>query len=182
MALSRDQIEFFVNSYIESGCNATEAYAISHPGCSRNTARAEGWRTLRMPAIRTEIDLRMASLRVKSRMTAEQVADLLQDFATVDVFDLFDEDGALRPLSEMSPSARRCIASIEVEESTLAGAEDAGPVRVVCKKVKLVDKKGAAELLARYKKLFTDTNVEGLTVSVNINGKMLGGEVSGDVD
>jgi hypothetical protein len=70
----------------------------------------------------------------------------------------------------MTPRARRCIQSIETEERMIAGE----PVEV--KKIKLVDRKGAAELLGKYKKMFTD-NVDvtsggkPLKVAISITGK-----------
>lgn len=160
----------FVDLYFEVGFNATEAFLGANPGVQRITARSEGCRMLKRPVVRDEIERRMKEFRAKRRMTVEQIADLLQDFAEVDVLDLFTEEGMLLPLSEMTPAARRCIASIETEERMIGGE------MTEVRRIKLVDRKGAAELLGKYKKMFTE-NVDltsggkPLKVAVSITGK-----------
>jgi phage terminase small subunit len=160
----------FIEIYFENGFNATRAVREVHPGITDGSARSQGWEYLTRPKVKDEIDRRMHEWRAKRRLTVEQVGDLIQDFATVEVIELFTENGDLRPLSEMTPRARRCIQSIETEERMIAGE----PVEV--KKIKLVDRKGAAELLGKYKKMFTD-NVDvtsggkPLKVAISITGK-----------
>jgi phage terminase small subunit len=166
----------FVDLYFENGFNATQAVLSISPHLQNNSARTEGWKLLTKRDVRDEIDKRMSDWRAKRRMTIEQIGDLLQDFATVDVLDIFTEDGDLKPLSEIPPSARRCIASIEVEEVWGAFFGDKNEQVGTLKKIKLVDKKGTAELLGKYKKMFTDKVEVGgadggpLRISVSING------------
>jgi phage terminase small subunit len=182
MALSVKEISF-IDHYFDNGFNATEAILSVNNKIKRESARTEGWRMLMRVDVRDEIDRRMSDYRAKRRMTVEQVGDLIQDFAQVDVLDIFTEDGDLKPLSEMSPAARRCIGSIEVEErydQTWDDKEDDfKPTLVKTKKIKLVDKKGAAELLGKYKKMFTDkvdvtSDGKALAVNIVINGQKKG--------
>lgn len=179
MALSDKEIGF-IEEYVINGCNATEAILKVNPRIKRESARTEGWRTLMRAGVRAEIDRRLAERRAQNKLTVGHIENLLRDFAEVDVLDLFADNGDLKPLSEIPPHARRAIASIEVEQRTEnVWSEDEGdlvPVLVRVKKIKLVDKKGATELLGKWKKMFTEKVEVGgadggpLRISVSING------------
>lgn len=173
MALTDKDIRF-IDEYVINGCNATQAWIATHPKAKINSARTEGWRMLQKPDVREEIDRRLAERRARNKLTVEHIENLLRDFAEVDVLDIFTEDGDLKPLSEIPPHARRAIASIEVKE-VWEGRGDAAECYKV-KSIKLVDKRGSAELLGKYKKMFTDKVEVGgadggpLRISVAING------------
>lgn len=172
----KDKETAFVDRYFECGFNATEAMRSINPGLAAGSDRTEGWRMLTRPNVREEIERRLIEWRAKRRMTVDQIGDLLQDFSTVDILDIFTEDGDLKPLSEIPPHARRCIASIEVEEMWEKMFNGKNEQVGTIKKVKLVDKRGAAELLGKYKKMFTDkVAIEGadggpVRIAVSING------------
>ena len=67
--------------------------------------------------------------------------------AFLDVRSLYNDDGSLKPLSDMSADARACIASIDVEKR-IAGNGDDVEVFIV-KKVKLHSKAAALESIGR---------------------------------
>lgn len=173
MALTDKDLRF-IDHYFMCGYNATQAYMSIHPKCKITSARAEGWKTLVKPHIREEINRRETLKRSEHKLTVAHVENLLRDFAEVDVLDIFTEQGDLKPLSEIPPSARRAIASIEVEE--VWSGRGAEATSHLVKKVKLVDKRGAAELLGKWKKMFTDkvehSGADGgpLRIAVSING------------
>lgn len=128
------------------------------------------WRLLRENDVRDEIDRRLAVRRAQARITIEHVENLLRDIAEVEVLDIFTETGEIRPLTEMPPHARRAIKSIKrTEEEHFVS----GKVKTVIH-VELWDKKGAIELLGKYKKMFTDkVELEGTIkqkVAFTING------------
>jgi phage terminase small subunit len=174
MALTDKEISF-IDEYLINGCNATEAIRKVSPKIKDNSARTEGWRMLIKADVRAEIDRRLAERRAQNKLTVAHVENLLRDFAEVDLLDIFQEDGDLKPLSEIPPHARRAIASIEVEE-IWDGPRGERECIGHLKKIKLVDKRGAAELLGKWKKMFTDkvevggTDGGPLRISVSING------------
>lgn len=170
MALKPREISF-IDHYFENGFNGTRAVEAVHKGIKGPSARTQAWMYLTRPDIKDEVERRLKAHRAQRRMKIDDVADLLQDFAEVDVLDIFTEDGDLRDLTDIPPAARRAIASIEVEERFISKGRDEEPMAFKVKKIKMVDKKGAAELLGKYHKMFTDNvEVNGRVVSFSIGG------------
>lgn len=162
----------WIDAYFSNRMNATAA-SRAVKKLEGQSAMNDGYRMLQRSSVREVVDRRFLEWRAKHRMTVEQIGDLFEDFSKVDLLEIFNEDGDLRPLSEIPPHARRCIASIEVErrENMVTGA-----VEIVNKKIKLVDRKGAGELLGKYRKMFTEnldvtSGGKPLMVSVSISGQ-----------
>ncbi|MDB4871954.1 MAG: terminase small subunit [Gemmatimonadales bacterium] len=133
--------------------NATQA-AI-RAGYSEKTARQIGYENLTKPHIIDAIARAMQARSERTRVTQDRVITGIAELAFYDVADLFDENGGMRSVHELSPMLRRAIAGIEVTELFA----DVGGQRVHVghlKKVKLADRKGNLELLGRHLKLFTD--------------------------
>lgn len=108
-------------------------------------------------------DVRVAveALQVKALdsavMSADEVLRELTNLARADIAQLFNEDGTLRRLSDMTPEARRSISGLEVD-ITEYGEDEVGlpQVRTRTAKLKRYDKLRALELLGKRYKLFTD--------------------------
>lgn len=114
--------------------------------------KTQAWHLLQKRDVRDEIDRRIAERRAISTITHEHIANMLMDLASVEPLDIWDEDGHLRPLQDIPPHARRAIKSIKHKERehALTG------VITTEVEIELWDKKGAIELLGKYKKMFTD--------------------------
>lgn len=149
MAKQRDAV--FIAEYC-SHYNATKA-AIASGWVEQDKSRSARWwghALLQRPDIREEIDLRLAEARQRKQLTVATVEQMILDLATVDILDIFDDHGILRPLSEIPPHARKAIASVVTTENFLGETTTT---------VKLWDKKSAIEMLAKYKKMFSDINL-----------------------
>ena len=98
-----------------------------------------------------EITQRIAELRDR----AEKAADVALDrwmreqarIAFANPLELYNDDGSLKPLSEMSADARAMIASIEIESRVDGTGGDAESVTI--KKVKLHSKSAALDSIGR---------------------------------
>jgi phage terminase small subunit len=166
MALSkRDQQ--FVLEYLKD-YNATQAMIrCGHQGTHRSAQQA-GWERLNKPEVRAEIDRLDAEKQGDLKTSAKDIERMLSELASVDLHDIFTADGDVKPLTEMPPRARRAIAGIEVEIAHDREGNEIGRT----KKIKLWDKKGALELLGRYRRMFTDrVEVEGQAAKVEIQIK-----------
>lgn len=151
MALS-DQHKIFVDEYMIDFNGSRAARAAGY------SSSATAHELLRRNDIRDEVDRRVAERRSKDKLTVERIEGMLRDMAEVEPLDIWAEDGSVRPLRDIPPHARRAIKSIKRKEREhyITGE---GEVEI---EIVLWDKKGAVELLGKYKKMFTDrVEVEG---------------------
>lgn len=135
----------FVDEYVIDQ-NATEA-AI-RAGYSRVSAAAIGCRLLKDVKIRTEIDKRLNIVSANCGITAERVLQEYECLAFLDPMDLFTADGHLKPMNEIPEKARRAIAGLEIIQMKATGTEEV-TIESLLKKVKLTDKKGSLDSLAK---------------------------------
>lgn len=126
--------------------NATQA-AI-RAGYSAKTAGAAGHRLLKTVEICEEINKRSAEQSQRLRITADRVMQEYEALALLDPLDLFTEDGHLKPLREIPEAARRAIAGLDLIQLKTTTTEDV-KVEAMLKKIKLADKKGALDSIAK---------------------------------
>ena len=130
----------FVAEYLVD-LNATQAAV--RAGYSQKTANRIASHLL------TKVDIRDAVARgatrklAKADVKADHVLAQIRDIAFGDVRTLFDSDGTLKPLHELSDDAAALIASFEVDGSST-------------KKVRIMDRLRALELLAKNFGLLTE--------------------------
>ncbi len=133
----------FVQEYLVDA-NATQA-AI-RAGYSAKTASSLGERLLRNVDISEAIDKAMLERAARTGVTADRVVQELANLAFFDPADIYDADGALKPISDIPPSARSAIAGLEIAEIRDSDGLPVG--RAV--KLKLVDRLGALDELMRH--------------------------------
>lgn len=143
---SQEEIDLFIGEYMRD-LNARQAVMRCGFSDDLKCAGAIGWRLLQRIDVKEEINRRIAERRAKNALTVDRIEGLLRDIAETELTDIFDDQGRMRPLSEMPDHARKAIKSIETSEDFFGNT-------VV--EVKLWDKKGAIELLGKYRKMFTD--------------------------
>lgn len=91
------------------------------------------------------------------QFTADDVLRELKRLMLSDMGDIFDpETGAMKALKDMTPDARRCIASVEVDELTESDGEG-GKVHIgMRRKVRFWDKVAALDKAMRHLGLLKD--------------------------
>lgn len=147
----------FVREYLKD-LNATQA-AI-RAGYSKKTARSIASENLSKPAISEAVRLGVEKRAAKAEVTSDFVLGQLLKLACIDPADLFDENGNLKSIHDIPAAARQAISSVETETRRERNGPDKEDVEVVTtKKVKLWDKKGSLELLARHLGLLKDNIV-----------------------
>lgn len=132
--------EAFIREYLIDK-NGTQA-AI-RAGYSDNPASAaqQAYENLRKPEIRSTIRRQLKAYYERLDITPERVLHELMLLATADIGDAYDEDGKLLPIKKIPQHIRRAISSIEDGENI---------------KIKLAEKRGPLELLAKNLKLLTE--------------------------
>jgi len=111
-----------------------------------------GQRTLRVPEVQKAIAARMRDLRHRNNITQDRVVAQMARIAFGDIRSLFDEQGNLRPIHELSEDESAMIEALDVIE----GKAEEGNVLLQTKKVKLASKLAYLERLGKYKGLFND--------------------------
>lgn len=135
----------FCAEYLIDSCGGRAAV---RAGFSAHSADGIACRLLRKPQVAAELARLRAQLAERLQLDAERVLRPLLEILEVDLGDVFDEGGSVRPLKELAPALRRTLSSIEVEEL------DGRVGRAV--KVRSWDKVRAAELLGKHLRLWTD--------------------------
>ena len=87
----------------------------------------------------------------KLNISAERILLEMQRLAFSDTREIYDEDGNLKPIHELSDDAAATLAGIETDEVMVDGKKQAK-----VRKVKRWSKEKALEMLAKYKNLLKD--------------------------
>lgn len=140
----------FVAEYLIDG-NATQA-AI-RAGYSKKTAYSIGEENLRKPEIASAVAAGQAQQLEKAGITAERVLKEMGRLAFSDVSRLFNADGSLKALHQLTADDSACIAGLEV---IIKNAEAGDGHTDKVHKIKVWDKSKNLEMLGKYLGLFID--------------------------
>ena len=138
----------FVNEYLID-LNATQA-AI-RAGYSKKTSYSIGQENLNKPEIQGAVQEAMEKRSKRTEITQEMVVQELARIAFLDIRQAFDENGNLLSIPNMPEDVARAVGGMDITHIGNGDNED-----TILSKVKLIDKKGALELLGRHMKMFTD--------------------------
>ena len=125
--------------------NATQAAIRS--GYSRHTARSIGSENLTKPAIIAEIEISKANRAERAGIDASWVLNRLATEAEADINDIFDDEGAVLPVSEWPRIWRQgLVTGIDVE--IIKGPD--GYDKVIVKKIRFSDRVKRLELVGKH--------------------------------
>lgn len=147
----------FVHEYLID-LNATQA-AI-RAGYSEKTAKEIGCENLTKPNIAEAIAKAQAERNKELKVDAKYVLNRLLDIDKLDVLDILDPNGCIKPVNEWPKSWRQNISSFEI-----AGDENQGQVV----KLKFPDKVKNLELIGRHVEV--GAWVTNQTIDLNANHK-----------
>lgn len=137
-----DKQEMFCREYLLD-LNATQA-AI-RAGYSEKTARFIGTENLSKPNIQDRISELMQRRNEEADINARYVLDRLLAIDRMDVLDITNDDGTLKPISLWPKVWRTTLSGLDVSEIIQEGS-----VAGLLKKIKLPDKVKNLELLGRH--------------------------------
>lgn len=162
MTLTAKQARF-VEEYLVD-LNATQAAV--RAGYSEKTARQVGSENLTKPVIQSAISAAQSERSERTKINSDWVLLRLAQEANADIADLYDDDGALRPVREWPEIWRTgLVTAVDVEEMTSDG-DAIGRVR----KVKLSDRIKRIELIGRHVNVqaFRDQGTVSGTLNINV--------------
>jgi len=160
----------FVKEYLID-LNATQA-AI-RAGYSKATAAEQASRLLSNVKIQAEIKKAMDKRAQRTEITQDRV---LKEYARLAFFDprkFFDENGDIKAITNLDDDTAACVAGMDVlTKYTKDKDGDVGPETI--KKIKLADKKGALDSVARHLGMFEKDNDQqkaNVVLNLNLTGK-----------
>ncbi len=160
----------FLTIYINNGFNGTEAYlnSIARSGTSKEAAKTEGGYTLRKPHISKAFKLwKEMYIEVSKEMLEPAIVEQLKRRAFYDIAIFQDDDGEMRPLSEIPEEWRCCVDGTERKYY----GKDADVCVVVSK---LADRDKAMEKLSKYIGMIEEKGESGsTTINVNIKNNLM---------
>lgn len=131
--------------------NATQA-AI-RAGYSEKSAGVIGFETLKKPKVQERIQALQKNIAERNGVTQDRIIKELARIAFVDIASMFQDDGTLKPMSELTEEQTRAIGSIKEFSYTYGdGSEKA------TKEFKLNDKLSAIEKLMKHLGMFDEDN------------------------
>lgn len=142
MSKLNDRQELFCLEYMKD-LNATQS-AI-RAGYSENTAGSIGFENLRKPEIQSRIAELLEERNNAVKVDAQYVLRRLVEIDQMDVKDILNDDGTIKPILEWPRSWRTTLSGIDITEI----ASD-GDIEAVLKKVKWPDKIRNLELLGKH--------------------------------
>lgn len=164
----------FVQEYLVD-FNGTKAYLRVYPDCTEEAANASGPRLLGKAHIQKAIADGAQEKIKRTQITQDRVLNELALIGFQDIRKIYDEEGNLLPIHELSDEAAAFIAGVEVQE--LAGGAEIGGksgikhIAMQTKKVKLHDKRAALTDMGKHLGLFpnkTELDLpQGLTIKID---------------
>lgn len=144
--------------------NATDA--MRRAGCKGKSAKELAYKLMQHPKIRARIQELMDARSARLALTADRTMAEIGRVAHADIIDLYDTNGAMKPVRDIPQDLRRAIAAIEVDELFEWRGEGKERTQVLIgytRKVKFWNKPDALQLEGRHLKLFTDKVEHDLT-------------------
>ncbi|WP_063655470.1 terminase small subunit [Candidatus Arsenophonus triatominarum] len=136
-----DKQEAFCREYLID-LNATQA-AI-RAGYSEKTAKEIAFENLTKPHIQKRIQVLMEARKNRIEVNADYVLKRLVDIDQMDVLDILNESGDLKPIKEWPKVWRTTLSGLDIAAIRLEGAE------ALLKKIKWPDKIKNLELLGKH--------------------------------
>lgn len=138
--------EAYCQSYIKTPENQTQA-AIN-AGFSPNTAAVKASNMMRDERIQKRIAELMEERNKRMRVSADYVLLRLVEIDQMDVVDILNDDGSLKPIREWPKIWRTTLSGFDLSSTIMNMNEDA--IETVLKKIKWPDKVKNLELIGKH--------------------------------
>lgn len=148
------QISFAKEYVIDS--NATQA-AI-RAGYSENGARVRGSDLLLNSNVRSLVEWHFEQVAIRNRIDKDEIVQILAKMARFDIAEIYDDNGAIKPIHEISHSARMSIEGIDTSE--IWERDEQGEIQHIgqLKKIKVSSRIQALNLLMKHLGMFEKDN------------------------
>ena len=136
--------------------NATRAYKVAYPTCKKdNTARANSSKLLTNTNIQEYIKSRQIEMQKRTEITQDKVIKELAKIAFLDIRKLYTENGQLKNIADIDDETVGAISSLETYEEYEGYGDEREKIGDT-KKVKMLDKTKALELIGKHLGMFKE--------------------------
>jgi phage terminase small subunit len=155
--------------------NATRAYKVAYKRCKKDeTANVNGSKLLRNTKVKEYIAQKQTEIQKRTEITQDRVLKELAKIAFGDIRKLYTENGALRNIIDLEDDIAGAISGVETFEEYEGRGADREYIGDT-KKVKMIDKTKALELIGKHLGMFKETNI-----NINTNYEEYLKRVEGD--
>lgn len=141
-------MEAYCQSYIKTPENQTQA-AIN-AGFSPNTAAVKASNMMRDERIQKRIAELMEERNKRMRVSADYVLMRLVEIDQMDVIDILDDEGGLKPISQWPKVWRTSISAVDINRIRMAMKDDEEDIESTLQKIKWPDKVKNLELIGKH--------------------------------
>lgn len=136
--------------------NATRAYKVAYSRCKKDeTASVNGSKLLRNTKVQEYISKKQKEIEKRTEVTQDMVIQELAKIAFLDIRKLYTENGQLKNIADIDSDVAGAISSLETLEEYDGYGDNREKIGDT-KKVKVLDKTKALELLGRHLGMFND--------------------------
>lgn len=140
--------EAYCQSYIKTPENQSQA-AID-AGFSPNTAAVKASVMMRDERIQKRIAELMEERNKRNRVSADYVLMRLVEIDQMDVLDILDDEGGLKPISQWPKVWRTSLSAMDINRIRMAGKDGEDDIESTLQKVKWPDKVKNLELIGKH--------------------------------
>lgn len=131
-------------------CPENQTQAAINAGFSPNTAAVKASVMMRDERIQKRIAELMEERNKRLRVSADYVLLRLVEIDQMDVLDILDDDGGLRPISQWPKVWRTSISAVDINRIRMAMKDDEEDIESTLQKIKWPDKVKNLELIGKH--------------------------------
>ncbi|HBQ6408323.1 terminase small subunit [Klebsiella pneumoniae] len=155
--------EAYAQEYVK--CPENQTQAAINAGFSPKSAHVKASTMMRDERIQKRIAELMEERNKRLRVSADYVLLRLVEIDQMDVIDILDDEGGLKPISQWPKVWRTSISAVDINRIRMAMKDDEGDIESTLQKIKWPDKVKNLELIGKH----VDVNAFKERMEVNVN-------------
>ncbi|QHC46411.1 terminase small subunit [Serratia marcescens] len=155
------QMERFCQEYIKSPDNQTAAAVAA----GYKNAAVSASRNMDNPKVQERIAELMKQRNKRTKISADYVLNRLIEIDQMDVLDILNDDGGLKPITDWPKVWRTSLSAMDINRIRMAGKDGDDDIESTLQKVKWPDKVKNLELIGKH----VDVQAFKDRVDVNVN-------------
>ncbi|WP_435362572.1 terminase small subunit [Enterobacter hormaechei] len=140
--------EAYCQEYIK--CPENQTQAAINAGYSPNTAAKFASQNMRDERVQKRIAELMEERNKRMRVSADYVLMRLVEIDQMDVIDILDDEGGLKPISQWPKVWRTSISAVDINRIRMAMKDDEEDIESTLQKIKWPDKVKNLELIGKH--------------------------------